>query len=200
MGTVKVILKQDIPNLGEEGDVREVKRGYARNFLFPKKFAVDYSLKNKNILEKQRGAIEKKRLAKKENANELKAKLESEKVEIEIAAGEKGRLYGTVTTMQIAESLAAKGFTIDRREVVLKEHIKFSGTYKYRIHLYQDIYAEMELVVIAKQEEKKADVKGKKRKKTAASKEDGAEESEVVETAEAPVENAETETAETTEA
>ena len=166
MGTLKVILKQDVANLGEEGDVKEVKRGYARNFLFPRKFAVDYSVKNRVTLEKQKHIIEKKRLAKKENAAELKAKLEKEKVEIEIAAGEKGRLYGTVTTSQIYDELVKKGYEISKKEIELKEHIKFGGTYKYKIHIYQDVYAEMEFIVIAKQEEKKTDTRKKRRKKS----------------------------------
>lgn len=167
MGTVKVILKTDVDNLGEEGDIREVRRGYARNFLFPNKLAVDCSKKNKNILERQKEVIEKKRLAKKENANELKSKLENEKVEIKILAGEKGRLYGTVTTTQIAEELEKKGYQINRKEIDLKEHIKFGGTYKFRVHLYLDIYAQMELVVIPEQEEKKDTAKKKRKKKSA---------------------------------
>lgn len=158
MGSTKIILRQDVPGLGEEGDIKIVKRGYALNYLFPKGFAVDYSLKNKNILEKQKDVIEKKKLAKKENATALKAKLETEKVSIEVPAGEKGRLYGTVTTMQIEEKIKALGYdSIDKKNIVIKDHIKSGGKYKFEIHLYNEIYANMEIEVIpvAQQEEKK---------------------------------------------
>ena len=156
MGTTKIILRKDVPGLGEEGDIKVVKKGYAMNYLYPNGFAVDYCLKNKNILEKQQSTIEKKRLEKKENAKELKGKLEGVKVSIEVPAGEKGRLYGTVTSMQIEEKIAALGYTVDRKNIVIKDHIKNGGKYKFSVHLYNDIYADMELEVIpvAQKEEK----------------------------------------------
>lgn len=165
MGTMKIILKEDIASLGEEGDIKVVKRGYANNYLFPKGLAVDYSIQNRNLLERQKDAIEKKRLQKRENASALKDKLAKEKVVIEIAAGEKGRLYGTVTTSQIVDDLNGKGYSFDKKNIVLKEHIKFGGSYKFKIHLYHDIYAEIELEVIAKQEEKKVRNPKKPRKR-----------------------------------
>ncbi|HOJ63593.1 MAG TPA: 50S ribosomal protein L9 [Spirochaetota bacterium] len=155
MATIKVILKKDVPNLGEEGDVKVVKAGYARNFLFPKGFAVDYSLKNRNALEKQKDIIEKKRLAKKENAKELKEKLDNVKISISIQAGEKGRLYGTVTTSQVEEELQKLGFNIDKKKIEIRDHIKVAGTYKAYIHIYQDISATIEMEIIPKYEEKK---------------------------------------------
>lgn len=166
MGTTKIILRQDVPGLGEEGDIKVVKRGYAFNFLFPNGLAVDYCLKNKNILEKQQDAINKKKLAKKENATALKAKLEEEKISIEVPAGDKGRLYGTVTSMQIEEKLASLGYTIDKKVIIIKEHIKNGGKYKFDIHLYNDIYANMEIEVIpvAQQEEKKPERKSRRRR------------------------------------
>ena len=156
MGTTKIILRKDVPGLGEEGDIKVVKKGYAMNYLYPNGFAVDYCLKNKNILEKQQSTIEKKRLEKKENAKALKEKLEGVKVSIEVPAGDKGRLYGTVTSMQIEEKIAALGYTVDRRNIVIKDHIKNGGKYKFSVHLYNDIYADMEIEVIpvAQKEEK----------------------------------------------
>jgi len=163
--SIKVILKKDIPNLGEEGDVEIVKVGYARNYLFPNGLALDYSLKNRNILKRQTDAIAKKKLEKKENSLLLKQKLEETKVSIEINAGEKGRLYGTVTTSHIFDELTKLDFPIDKKKIDLKEHIKFAGLYKFTVHIYQDIYAEVALEVIAKQEEKKEDNRRPKRKK-----------------------------------
>ncbi|MCK4796698.1 MAG: 50S ribosomal protein L9 [Spirochaetes bacterium] len=163
MGSIKIILKQDIPNLGEEGDIKFVKRGYARNYLLPQKKARNYSKQNINILETQKEYLENKKLTKIENANKLKEKLENEKISLPIQAGEKGRLYGTVTTSSIIEELNKLEYQIDKKEIELKEHIKFGGIYKYRIHLYHDIYAIMELNVIATQD-KKQNINQKKRK------------------------------------
>jgi large subunit ribosomal protein L9 len=165
MGNIKVILKKDIPNLGEEGDIKNVKKGYARNFLFPKKIAVDYSLSNRNIFEKQKDAIEKRKLQKKENAKELMEKLEKEKISITITSGDKGRLYGTVTSSLIVDEINKLGYTLDRKAIELKEHIKFAGTYKFTVHIYQDIYATLELTVIAKKEEKKEDTRPKRKRR-----------------------------------
>ncbi|HPO50568.1 MAG TPA: 50S ribosomal protein L9 [Spirochaetota bacterium] len=165
MGNVKVILKKDVVNLGEEGDIKTVKAGYARNFLFPRECAVDYSLKNRNIYEKQKAVIEKKKLEKKEHANELKEKLENTKVSLSISAGDKGRLYGTVTTSLIHDEIVKLGFDIDRKKIELKEHIKVAGVYKFNVHIYQDVNATMELSVVAKQEEKKEEDRSQRRKR-----------------------------------
>ncbi len=162
---IKVILKKDIPSLGEEGDVEIVKVGYARNYLFPNGLAVDYSLKNRNLLKRQTDAIAKKKLEKKENSLQLKQKLEEVKISIEISAGDKGRLYGTVTTNHIFDELTKLGFSLEKKKIELKEHIKFAGAYKFTVHIYQDISAEVTLEVIAKQEEKKEDTRRPKRKK-----------------------------------
>lgn len=166
MGNIKVILNKDIINLGEEGDIKLVKRGYARNYLFPKDLACDYSERNVKILDSKKEYLDKKKENKRENAEQLKEKLEAAKISIEVPAGDKGRLYGTVTSNNIGDELTKLDFNIDKRKIDLKEHIKFGGTYKYRIHLYESIYAEMELEVIAK-EEKHEDKrpKGKKFKK-----------------------------------
>lgn len=160
MGTLKVILKQDIPNLGEEGDVKAVKRGYARNFLFPRNLVTDYSKQNIKVLDSRKNLLEKKKSLKVENAGVLKEKLEKEKISITVSAGEKGRLFGTITSLNIIEKLKELGYTtIDKKSIELKEHIKFDGKYKFRIHLYQDVYANMELEVIGKLEKPKANPK-----------------------------------------
>lgn len=161
MSTTKIILTQDIKNLGEEGDVREVKRGFARNFLLPKGMAVDYTLQNRNTLEKRKAIIAKKKLEKKSNASLLKEKLEAETVTVLVPAGDKGRLYGTVTNVQIAEEISKKGYSIDKKSIDVKEHIKIVGKYKISVHIYHDVYAEMDLVVDALPEEKKTDSRNK---------------------------------------
>lgn len=165
MSVTKVILVKDVYNLGEEGDIKDVKRGYARNYLIPQGFAVDYTLQNRNTLAKRSAAIEKKKLQKKENAGALKVKLEAEEILVKIPAGEKGRLYGTVTTSQIVEELTAKGYELDKRNVEISDHIKIAGKYKVSVHLYNDIYAEIPLVVEGIVEEKKNEGRRPSRKK-----------------------------------
>ena len=117
-----------------------------------------------------------KKLAKKENAKQLKEKLEEQNISIEVPAGDKGRLYGTVTTMQIDQEIKKLGFEFDRKKIELKEHIKFGGKYKFTVHLYGEVYANMELEVIPKQEEKKQEQKVFKKRKRYEDREDRIEE------------------------
>lgn len=155
MGTMKVILSKDIPSLGEEGEIKVVKKGYARNYLLPKGLAVICSKKNLEEIEKKKEYFEKRKIEKIEFANKLKQILEEKKITVKVSAGEKGRLFGTVTSLNILDELSKDeqlknmGVVIDKKQIELKEHIKFQGTYKYRIHLYRDIYANMELIVEA---------------------------------------------------
>jgi len=170
MSTTKIILAKDITNLGEEGDVKEVKRGYARNFLIPNGFALDFTLQNRNLFEKRKAILEKKKLEKKvivsaSSFSLLKEKLEADTITLSVPSGDKGRLYGTVTNVQIAAEIAKKGYSIDKKSIELKDHIKLIGKYKVSIHLYHDIYAEMNLIVEPVQEEKKTDTRQKNTKK-----------------------------------
>lgn len=165
MGYINIILKKDVNSLGEEGDIKRVKRGYAFNYLLPQNLAVDCTLNNKNILEKQKDAIEKRRLQKAENANELKEKLEKVKIQIDIPAGDKGRLYGTVTNIAVAEAINEQGFDIDKKNIDIGEHIKHGGDFQIRVHIYHDIYAVVQLTVNPVFEEKKeVSQKGKRRR------------------------------------
>jgi large subunit ribosomal protein L9 len=169
MSTIKVILAKDLSSLGEEGDIKNVKRGYARNFLFPRGIAIECSKYNLLEIEQKKDYYEKRKLEKKEYAAKLKELLESKKVTISISAGDKGRLFGTVTAVNIAdelnkvEELKTFGYTVEKKNIELNDHIKFQGNYKYRIHLYQEVYANMELHVEAKVEKQKEE-KGKRRK------------------------------------
>jgi large subunit ribosomal protein L9 len=164
MSSIKIILSKDVNTLGEEGDVKVVKKGYARNYLFPKKLAVDYSLANQKMLDSKKEYLEKRKGQKKEDALKLKEQIEKEKITIEVTSGDKGRLYGTVTTVNIAEELHKLNYDIDKKKIELKEHIKFGGSYKFYVHLYLDVNAVVDLVVVAKQEQKQQDrkVKGKR--------------------------------------
>ncbi|MBN2546953.1 MAG: 50S ribosomal protein L9 [Spirochaetes bacterium] len=169
MSTLKVILTKDISTLGEEGDIKTVKRGYARNFLLPKGLAIECSKKNLADIESKKDYYEKRKLEKRDVATKLKELLETKKIKLVVPAGDKGRLFGTVTSINISEELNKDeeiknfGTLIDRKQIELNEHIKFQGNYKYRIHIYQDIYAVMELHVEAKIEKHKEE-KGRRKR------------------------------------
>jgi large subunit ribosomal protein L9 len=136
---MKVILNQDVRNLGEEGDVCEVKPGYARNFLMPQKMAVLYSKQNLAILESRRSILEKKKEEKRQAALGLKDKLESITIKLVISAGDNGKLFGSVTNATIADELQKHGLVIERKKIELPEHsIKMQGNYKAKIRLYDN--------------------------------------------------------------
>jgi len=106
---MKVILNQDISNLGEEGEIKDVARGYARNYLIPKKLVMPYTREALSMLESRRETIEQRREEKRKAAMDIKTRLETEPLVIEMPAGDRGRLFGSVTSATIAEALAAGG-------------------------------------------------------------------------------------------
>ncbi len=148
MAGVKLILREDVPGLGNAGELVTAKPGYARNFLLPQGKALVATEGKVNELEHHRRAIEEK------VAKELKdlsaAKQGLEKLELSIAAqaGEEGKLFGSVTAMQVAELLAAKGFEIDRRKVDTPA-IKELGEHEVSIKLHREVVAKVKLNVTA---------------------------------------------------
>ena len=137
---MKVILQKDVKGQGKKGQLVEVSDGYARNFLFPKKLAVEASADNMNVM-KQKEAAEVARIAReKAAANELAEKLKSCMVIISAKAGNGGRLFGSVTASEISEGLKAQfGIEIDRHKIVMGENIKAFGTYELKVKLYNDV-------------------------------------------------------------
>ncbi|RKX77323.1 MAG: 50S ribosomal protein L9 [Spirochaetes bacterium] len=145
---MKIILNQDVPNLGEEGDICVVADGYGRNFLLPKKMAIPYSKKNLTLLEKRREEIEKRKEEKRRNAMSLKEKLESEAIVLKMPTGETGKLFGSVTGARIAEELQKRGINVDKKKIAMAEHsIKMVGTYPVKIKLYENETAEVKVVI-----------------------------------------------------
>jgi large subunit ribosomal protein L9 len=145
---MKVILNQDIINLGEEGDIKEVARGHARNFLLPKGLVLPYSKKNIKDLENRKEAIEVRKEDKRKHALSLKERIESETLELTMSVGESGKLFGSVTNAAIAEELEKKDIIIERKRIEVPEHtIKMSGTYKIRIRLYENEEAFLTVIV-----------------------------------------------------
>ncbi|HET6449685.1 MAG TPA: 50S ribosomal protein L9 [Spirochaetia bacterium] len=145
---MKVILNQDVTGLGEEGDIKDVADGYARNFLLPKKLAVPHTREFLVMLEHKRAAIEKRKEAKRLEAAGLKERLEAEEIRFSVPAGENGKLFGSVNNVNVATELEKKGFAIEKKRIEIPDHaIRSVGTYKVRIRLYDKEEAMIKLVV-----------------------------------------------------
>ena len=145
---MKVILNQDVVGLGEEGDVKDVAAGYARNFLLPQKLAVPHTREFLAAMEHRRVAIDKRKAEKRMEAAGLKERLEAEEVRFSVPAGENGKLFGSVNNTNVAVELEKKGFSIEKKRIEIPEHtIRTVGTYKIRIRLYDKEEATVKLVV-----------------------------------------------------
>ena len=155
---MKIILNQDVPNLGEEGDVCVVKDGYARNYLLPTGAAVLYNNENLSIFKSRAAAIEKRKVAKREASASLKERLDNVTLKLVVSASESGRLFGSVTSLMIQEELAKLGFDIERKRIEVASHtIKQVGMYSARIHLYENESSVIKLDVVSEAEEKAAE-------------------------------------------
>ena len=151
---MEVILQQDVDELGLEGDIADVARGYARNYLVPNGIALEATPQNRKALELQSKKIELKRIKGRENAEIVKERLEGIVVNLSQKAGEEGKLYGSVTTMDIASDLQAQGIEIDRRKLVLEKPIKTLGDHEVSIKIYPEVTGSVKVVVSAKEEKK----------------------------------------------
>ena len=148
---MEVILREDVDKLGNRGQVVKVAAGYARNFLLPKRLAVAATASNKKIIEQERQAHLRKDAKLEVEAQDLARLVNSVTVTIKQKAGENDQLFGSVTSKDVADALAAQNFVIDRRKVVLDEPIKQLGEFKVTVRLHKDVTAEV-TVVVAKEE------------------------------------------------
>jgi large subunit ribosomal protein L9 len=149
---MKVILNKDLAPLGEEGDVKEVAKGYARNFLFPQGIAMPYTDRTVAILESRREEIEARKEEKRKGALGVKEKLEELDLLIAMPAGANGRLYGAVTSQTIADELIKQGFEIERKRIELPgNNFKSVGKYKVTVKLYESAAAELSITVEGQQ-------------------------------------------------
>jgi len=144
---MKVILSEDVKNLGIMGEVVNVSDGYARNFLFPKKFAVEANTKNLKEFEHNKKIITEKAAKIKESFKSVADKLSSVTLTIKAKTGEDDKLFGSVTNMNIADALALEGFDIDKKKIVM-EPIKKLGEYSATIKLHTDLSAEVKINVV----------------------------------------------------
>ena len=150
---MKVILNKDVQNLGEEGDVKDVANGFARNYLIPRNLVLLYNKSNLQQLESRKASIEKAKEEKRKSALDLKERLESEEYEIAMPAGGNGKLFGSVTNANVFELLEKKGIPVERKKIEVPDHmIKTLGVYTIKVKLYNSQEAKIKLNV--KKEEK----------------------------------------------
>ena len=148
---MEVILREDIEKLGSRGEVVKVASGYARNFLLPKKLAVEATGANKKIVEQERQAHLRKEVKVQGEAEDLAKIMTGATVRIAQKAGENDQLFGSVTSKDIAEALTAQNYNIDRRKIQLEDPIRQLGEYKVPVRLHKDVTVEI-TVVVAKEE------------------------------------------------
>jgi large subunit ribosomal protein L9 len=149
---VQVILRDDVPNLGKIGEVVRVKPGYARNFLFPRGLAIEASPKNLRVLEHHKRVIAAKADREHKSAEASASRLGGVKLVVRARAGEEGRLFGSVTNMDVERLLAEKGFHVERRRILLEEPIKQLGTFPIMVQIGRAVRATIELTVEAEAE------------------------------------------------
>jgi len=144
---MKVILKVDVEGVGSAGDIVEVSPGYARNYLIPRGLALAATSRNVKSLEKQKAEIMKKVDKERKRIEALAQRLAQTKVVVTKQAGEKGKLFGSVTTRDIADALAREGIEIDRKKIVLEETIKTLGSYQVKVKLPHGIESQVQVEV-----------------------------------------------------
>jgi large subunit ribosomal protein L9 len=146
---MEVILKEDVINLGHRGDVVKVADGYGRNFLLPRKLALQATEENKAVIEQMKNASARRSASEKVQAEELVAKLEPLTLSFTRKSGESGQLFGSVTSADIAADLASKGFEVDRRKIALIEPLKTLGDHSVTIKLHREVTAHLKVKVVA---------------------------------------------------
>ncbi len=149
---MKVILISDVENIGSVGDVKDVKNGMARNYLFPRKLAIKATEANLKAWESRIEAIRLRKTEVLENAKAFAEKLEGLEITIPAKSGEEDRLFGSVTSQNISDALGEKGFEISRRDIELDGTIKALGTYSVAVKLHTDVTPQITVNVVKEEE------------------------------------------------
>lgn len=145
---MKVLLKNDVPKIGKSGELLEVKEGYARNFLIPRGLAVEATGGTLKQYEEDIKAQERKKSKEKEEAQALAAKIKGLTITLRHKAGDEGRLFGSLTSTEVAEGLKQKGFEIDKKQVLMDDHIRLLGKHIVKIKLHADVMADLNVEVM----------------------------------------------------
>jgi large subunit ribosomal protein L9 len=144
---MEIILQEEVEKLGNRGEVVTVAEGYARNYLLPRKLAIEATAGNMKRLEKMRAAFAKKEATEKGDAQKLAELLADVSLEFVRKVGENDHLFGSVTSNDISEALAAKGFTVDKKRVVLAEPIKALGDFEVPIKFHREVTTNLKVAV-----------------------------------------------------
>ena len=144
---MEVILKEDVPQLGHRGDVVRVAEGYGRNYLLPRKLAVQATTANKAVIEQMKQSAIRRSAVEKADSEALAKQLESVSLTFQRKTGEKDHLFGSVTSADIAEALEQKGFNIDRRKIQLQEPLKSLGDFDIPVRLHKDVTSRVKVKV-----------------------------------------------------
>ncbi|MCU0619968.1 MAG: 50S ribosomal protein L9 [Gemmatimonadales bacterium] len=146
---IEVILRENVPSLGKTGDLVRVKPGYARNFLLPRGLAFEASEGNKKRIEGEQRARTSRLAHEKADAEALASRLAAASVRVSGKAGEEGKLFGSVTSQDIADALERQGLAIDKRRIELEHPIKALGHHTVSVRLHPEVHAEVKVVVVA---------------------------------------------------
>jgi large subunit ribosomal protein L9 len=144
---MEVILKEDVPKLGNRGEVVKVAEGYGRNFLLPRKLAIEASAANKAVIEQMKAAAVRRSAKEKSEAEALSQQFDGLEVKFQRKSGENDQLFGSVTAGDIAEGLEKKGFHIDRRKIQLHEPLKTIGEFTLPIKLHKDVTTHLKVII-----------------------------------------------------
>jgi len=144
---MEVILKEDVTSLGSRGDVVKVAEGYGRNFLLPRRLAIEASAGNKKVIEQMKAASVRRSAKEKAQAEELSKQFEGLSVSFQRKSGENDQLFGSVTSGDIADALGKKSFNIDRRKIQLHEPLKTLGEFTVPVKLHKEVTAHLKVVI-----------------------------------------------------
>ena len=144
---MEVILKEDVAKLGSRGDVVKVAEGYGRNYLLPRKLAIEASAGNKAVIEQMKAAAVRRSAKEKSQAEELAKQFDSVSLSFQRRSGEHDQLFGSVTSSDVADALAKKGFDVDRRKVQLHEPLKTLGEFTVPIKLHKDVTTHVKVMI-----------------------------------------------------
>jgi len=175
MASTTILLREDIDELGGRGEIVKVRAGYARNYLLPKGLASLATKGNVKQIEQERAALLKKAAVEKATAEAQKDQMGVIELNFERQAGDHGTLFGSVTSMDVAEALREKGYEIDRRRVVLRQPIKETGEYHVKVRLHRDVFLDVPVNVTAVGGEAAVEEKAEKKPRKSAKKKEAGE-------------------------